>query len=85
MGRADKDYAADAFGDHIWNMGARPPIPAKRRDGLVACPKWAYRHLVENFWDPLKERRAFTTRYEKTAVSFFAVIHIAVAANWIKT
>ncbi|MDN7351745.1 transposase [Acetobacter senegalensis] len=47
---------------------------------------WAYRcrHLVENLWARLKEWRAVATRYEKTATSFLAVIHIAAAADWIK-
>ncbi|AOX18536.1 transposase [Kozakia baliensis NRIC 0488] len=67
-------------------MGARPAIPVKRRDEAVTYPKWAYRcrHLVENFWTRLKEWRAVATRYEKTATSFLAVIHIAAAADWIK-
>ena len=83
---ADKGYASDAFRERIWDMGARPAIPAKRRDAPVACPKWAYRcrHLVENLWARLKEWRAVATRYEKTATSFLAVIHIAAAADWIK-
>ncbi|WP_456306248.1 transposase [Komagataeibacter nataicola] len=48
--------------------------------------KGAYRcrHLVENLWARLKEWRAVATRYEKTATSFLAVIHIAAAADWIK-
>lgn len=83
---ADKGYASDAFRERIWGMGARPAIPAKRRDAPVACPRWAYRcrHLVENLWARLKEWRAVATRYEKTATSFLAVIHIAAAADWIK-
>ncbi|ALR88193.1 Transposase [Acetobacter pomorum DM001] len=83
---ADKGYASNAMRERIWDMGARPAIPAKRRDGPVACPKWAYRcrHLVENLWARLKEWRAVATRYEKTATSFLAVIHIAAAADWIK-
>ncbi|WP_146881251.1 transposase, partial [Acetobacter tropicalis] len=35
-------------------------------------------------WARLKEWRAVATRYEKTATSFLAVIHIAAAADWIK-
>ena len=83
---ADKGYASDAFCEHIWDMGARPAIPAKRRDAPVACPRWAYRcrHLVENLWARLKEWRAVATRYEKIAASFLAVIHCAAAADWIK-
>lgn len=33
---ADKDYASSAFRERIWDMGARPTIPAKRRDAPVA-------------------------------------------------
>jgi hypothetical protein len=36
---ADKGYVSNAFRERIWDMGARPAIPAKRRDGAVACPK----------------------------------------------
>ncbi|GAA4502469.1 hypothetical protein GCM10023158_30490 [Gluconacetobacter tumulicola] len=56
------------------------------RDAAVACPQWAYRnrHLVENLWARLKEWRAVATRYEKTATSFLAVLHLAAAADWIK-
>ncbi|MFS3137193.1 IS5/IS1182 family transposase, partial [Gluconacetobacter sacchari] len=31
-----------------------------------------------------KEWRAVATRYEKTATSFLAVIHIAAAVDWVK-
>ncbi|KXV79941.1 hypothetical protein AD953_00565 [Acetobacter malorum] len=49
------------------------------KTGAIQC-----RHLVENLWARLKEWRAVATRYEKTAASFLAVIHIAAAADWIK-
>jgi transposase len=82
----DKGYASNAFRDHVWTMGARPAIPPKRRDAAVACPQWVYRnrHLVENLWARLKEWRAVATRYEKTATSFLAILHLAAAADWIK-
>ena len=53
----------------VADQGARPAIPAKRRDGSVACPKWAYRcrHFVENLWACLKGWRAVATRYEKNS------------------
>ena len=65
----DRGYASDAFRERIWDLGARPAIPAKRRDAPVACPAWIYtnRHMVENLWARLKEWRAVATRYEKTA------------------
>lgn len=85
-GVADKGYASNAFRERIWDIGARPAIPAKRQDGAVSCLKWVYwcPHLVENLWACLKEWRNVASRYEKTATSFLAVIHIAAAADWVK-
>ncbi|GAA4476783.1 hypothetical protein GCM10023157_08440 [Gluconacetobacter asukensis] len=82
----DKGYVSNAFREHVWTMGARPAIPPKRRDAAVACPQWAYRnrHLVEDLRARLKEWRAVATRYEKTAASFLAILHLAAAAGWIK-
>ena len=37
--------------------------------------KW--RHLVENFFQRLKEFRRIATRYDKTDTSFSAIIHLA--------
>src|SRR4051812_2934472 len=82
----DRGFASDAFRERIWNLGARPAIPPKRRDAPVACPEWIYnnRHLVENLWARLKEWRAVATRYEKTARSFLGVLCIAATADWLK-
>ena len=35
----DKGYASDTLRERIWDMEARPAIPAKRCDAQVACPK----------------------------------------------
>ncbi len=29
---------------HIWDLGARPAIPPKQNEVLVACPDWIYVH-----------------------------------------
>ncbi|GAN61525.1 hypothetical protein ACI01nite_23180 [Acetobacter cibinongensis] len=64
-------------------MGTRAAIPEKRWDGSVACLKRAYRyrHLIENLLALLREWRAVAIRYEKTAKSFLAAIHVAVAVD----
>src|SRR3982751_4954005 len=82
----DRGFASDAFRERIWNLGARPAIPPKRRDAPVACPEWIYnnRHLVENLWARLKEWRAVATRYEKTAHSFLGVLCLAATADWLQ-
>ncbi len=82
----DKGFASDAFRTRIWDMGARPAIPAKRTDAPVACPEWIYqnRNIVERLWARLKEWRAVATRYEKTARSFLGILCLAATADWLK-
>lgn len=48
----------------------KPPIPCGR-----VMSRW--RHLIENFSRNLKEFRRITTRYDKTDISFSAMIHLA--------
>jgi transposase len=35
----DRGYAADAFRERIWDLGARPAIPPRHTDAPVACPE----------------------------------------------
>ncbi len=82
----DRGYTNHAFREHIWDMGARPAIPPQRHEAPVACPDWIYnnRNQVERLWARLKEWRASTTRYEKTAISFMNVVCLAAAIDWLK-
>src|SRR3954447_13299475 len=83
---ADRGHASHAFREHIWTLGARPAIPAKRNEDKVACPDWIYanRNHVERLWARLKEWRAIATRYEKTASSFMGVLCLAATLDWLK-
>jgi transposase len=40
-------------------------------------------HLIENFFAKLKQFRAIATRYDKTARSFLAGIHLVAALIWL--
>jgi transposase len=85
----DRGFASDGFRDRIWDLGARPAIPPKKKtDAPVACPSWIYsnRHRVENLWARLKGWRAVATRYGKTARSFLGILCLAAAAaaDWLK-
>ena len=84
---ADRGYTSHGFREHIWDMGARPAIPAKRNEAPVACPEWIYhnRNRVERLWARLKEWRAVATRYEKTACSFMGVLCLAAAIDWLRS
>lgn len=68
-------------------LGARPAIPHKANEASVRCPDFIYvnRNQVERLWGRLKEWRAVSTRYEKTAASFLGVLSLAAASDWIKT
>ena len=83
---ADRGYSSDAFRAHVWDMGARPAVPAKRNEAAVRCPDFIYRHrnCIERMWARLKEWRAVATRYEKTAPSFMGVLCLAATMDWIK-
>jgi transposase len=83
---ADRGYASHRFRQDIWNIGARPAIPAKKCEARVACPDWIYqnRNRVERLWARLKEWRAVATRYDKTARSFMGVLCLAAALDWLR-
>jgi transposase len=83
---ADRGYSSHAFREHVWDLGARPAIPPKRNEALVACPDWIYnnRNRVERLWGRLKEWRAVATRYEKTASSFLGVLQLAATLDWLR-
>jgi transposase len=78
--------SSSSFREHIWSIGAKPAIPTKSNEALVACPDWIYnnRNVVERLWARLKEWRAIATRYEKTASSFIGVLCLAAAIDWIR-
>lgn len=83
---ADRGYSSYGFREAIWTAGARPAIPTKSNEALVACPDWIYnnRNIVERLWARLKEWRAIATRYEKNALSFMGVLCLASTLLWIK-
>ncbi len=45
--------------------------------------KYAWRHLIENFFAKLKQYRAIATRYDKRACPFLGGIHLAAAVIWL--
>jgi len=84
---ADRGYSSDAIRTQVWDMNARPAIPAKRNAAAQRCPHFIYvhRNQVEQLWGRLKgwamkrTNRAVATRYEKTAHSFKGVLCLAAA------
>ena len=39
---ADRGYSSDAIRTQVWDMNARPAIPAKRNEAAQRCPDFIY-------------------------------------------
>ncbi len=80
---ADKGYDAEArVLAPLRAAGKTAVIPPKRsRTSQREYDRDLYeaRHLIENFFEKLKQYRAIATRYDKTRRNFLAAIHLAAA------
>ena len=77
---ADKGFDNDWIRHELDARGARAVIPSKAdRARPIACDfaMYSWRHLVENFFCALKQFRRIATRYDKTDLSFSAMIYLA--------
>lgn len=77
---ADKAYGTNEILDYIQLQDADYAIPPKSNTRIPwRCDWWLYkeRHLVERFFQKLKNFRRVATRYDKLATSFLAFIYIA--------
>ena len=76
---ADKAFDSNAFRAILDERGATAVIPSKA-DRKTPIPHdaemYKWRHLVENFFQRLKEFRRIATRYDKTDTSFAAAIYL---------
>lgn len=76
---ADKAFDSNALRATLNERGATAVIPAKA-DRKAPIPHdaemYKWRHLVENFFQRLKEFRRIATRYDKTDTSFAAAIYL---------
>ncbi|MPZ41757.1 MAG: IS5 family transposase [Rhizobiales bacterium] len=79
---ADKAFDSNALRALLNERGALAVIPAKA-DRKTPIPHdremYKWRHLVENFFQRIKEFRRIATRYDKTDTSFAAAIYLAAA------
>ncbi len=84
---ADKGYDADErVINRLEAASITPVIPSKsNRKAPREYDRTLYkaRHLIENFFEKLKQYRAIATRYDKTAVAFRGAIHLAAAVIWL--
>ena len=75
----DKAFDNNSLRAKLDERGALAVIPPKAdRADRIACDfaMYRWRHLIENFFCNLKEFRRLATRYDKTDVSFAAMIYL---------
>lgn len=83
---ADMGYDCDRFRAQIAEVGAQAVIPSSRsRSQAIPYDRCLYgeRNLVERFINKIKHFRRIATRYEKTAVSFAAMLFLVGAMIWL--
>ena len=83
---ADKAYGAKAIRDYITNGGASYCIPPKSNEKHPwECDWFLYkeRHLVECFFQKLKQFRGVAIRYSKLACRFLAFVQLASIMVWL--
>ena len=77
---ADKGYDSKDFVEWLESLGAIPNIPSRETNKEQReCDWWMYkeRHLIECFWQKIKQFRRVATRYDKLAKSFLGFVYLA--------
>ena len=80
-------YDADRIRQLLLLRGVLPVIPANpaRKQPLTLDRElYRLRNRVERLVNRLKQFRAVATRYEKTAESYLALVHLAASCLWLK-
>ena len=80
---ADKAYDADARVLEVLEASGTVAVIPPKRNRLVQRDDdkelYKARHLIENFFQKIKQFRAIATRYDKLARNFLAGVHLASA------
>lgn len=83
---ADRAYDSDKIAELLQQQHAIIVIPSKK-NRLVQrdCDQWLYkeRHLVECFFNKIKNYRRLATRYDKLSSSFLAFLQLASIIIWL--
>jgi hypothetical protein len=67
----DRGLSSDALREQVWNMGARPAIPARRDEAPVRCPGWIYvnRNRVEVLFTQMTKAHLFAAGTERNDIA----------------
>lgn len=82
----DKGYDSNELISLIEDLGMQAVIPPrKHRKNQRSYDKEIYkeRNIVERFFNRIKQYRGLATRYEKTSISFLAMLHVACIRIWV--
>ena len=83
----DKAFGSKAIRDFITERGASYAIPPKvNAKEPWECDWWQYkeRHLVECFFNKIKNFRRVATRYEKIFDNFKSFVYLASIMVWLR-
>jgi transposase len=83
----DKAFDSDWLRVELNERGTLAVIPPQARRATSIpydADMYKWRHLVENFFQKIKDFRRIATRYDKTDVSFRAAIHLVATVLAIK-
>ncbi len=75
----DRASGADWLLDDLEGRGAEAAVPPKRNRTVPRehdREMYGWRHLVDSFFAKIKEFRVIAARYDRTATSFAAGIHL---------
>ncbi len=81
----DKGYSSSKTRRYLRRRGIRAVIPTKkdeRRNPRFDRAAYRERNIIERFLNRLKQHRRIATRYEKLAVSYAAMLTIAMWLFW---
>jgi transposase len=83
----DAGYDADRVRQELLLRGVLPvipPNPVRKEPAPLDRELYRLRNRVERLVNRLKQFRAVATRYDKTAESFLAFVHLAAARVWLR-
>jgi transposase len=84
---ADRGYVSTALRQTIRASGATPVIPPKKNARVVyPFSKRIYRqrNWIERLINKLKHCRRIATRFEKNAINYLAMLHLAASQVWLR-
>jgi len=76
----DKGYDSDGFRQWLLARGIRPCIPPRsnrKHPTSYSKPSYRKRHVVENFFERIKNFRRVATRYDKLAETYLGFVCLA--------